>query len=245
MTNNVANLASKHLAAAAEHKLEKTGSASSKESRAKRMRILRKMSGLTRSDFNRRYNISASNFQNWEGPRYGGLTESAAIKFLDCIRREGISSSLEWLMYGSGPAPSILPNAFDALECHTQQSKSMLQRTEIPLEVQNELNHFRSHHDNVLEFLLEDDSMRPFFIPNEMLAGVVYRGHHLISTVGKDCIVILSNGKKLFRHIASHTENNRFNLVSHNWRSNTSDLLLHQVEIIEAAPVVWRRLVGA
>lgn len=231
MTNNVADIV--------------VNAASSKESRAKRLRILRKMSGLTRSDFTRRYKISASNFQNWEGPRYGGLTEAAAIKFLECIRKEGISSSLEWLMYGSGAAPAILPNAFEVDQHKRHLPAHANSHLALPAEVQNELNFFRKNHNNTLDHCMEDDSMRPYYVPGEVVAGVSYRGHHLISTVGRDCIVLLSNGRKLLRRVVAHDENVRFNLVAHNWQSHAADLICYQVEIIEAAPVLWRRLLTA
>lgn len=216
---------------------------SSKENRAKRLRILRKMSGLTRSDFTRKYNISASNFQNWEGPRYGGLTESAAIKFLECVRTEIISSSLEWLMYGSGAAPTILPNAFevDSTPNRTTNNPSNL---ELPESIQNELNHFCNNNNNTLECILQDDSMQPYFRSDEVVAGVSYRGYHLASTIGKDCIILLTDGRKLLRHVIAHQDSNRYNLIAHNLKSKAADLVCYQTEIVEAAPVLWRRLLS-
>lgn len=216
---------------------------SSKESRAKRLRILRKMSCLTRSDFTRKYNISASNFQNWEGPRYGGLTEAAAIKFLACIRKESISSSLEWLMYGSGAAPTILPTAFD-VENHSNHTSTNTSHLAIPEQIQNELKHFCNHHRNTLEYVVQDDSMHPYFGSAEVVAGVSYRGAHMASAVGKDCIVQLSDGRKLLRHVMSHNNHHCYDLVAHNFTSKAQHLICCQAELTEAAPVLWRRILN-
>ena len=163
--------------------------ASSKENRAKRLRILRKMCGLTRKDFSSKYAISASNFQNWEGPRYGGLTESAAIKFIDCIRREGIKCTLEWLMFGSGPAPIIMPSAFDIDSIPQHIELPQHEHAGIPEPVQKELNQFCHNHPNALALQIHDDSMSPYFQKGEILAGICYHEHQIATAIGGENFV--------------------------------------------------------
>src|SRR5208337_2034223 len=80
---------------------------SSREARAKRMLGLRGMTGLPRKLFAEQCGIRQGNFQNWEGPRYGGLTEKAAIRVIRAIKAMGIHCSLEWLLHGIGRGPQI------------------------------------------------------------------------------------------------------------------------------------------
>ena len=149
----------------------------------------------------------------------------------------------QWLAFSTGAAPTILPNAFE-VDSHGGNTPSKASSLAIPESVQNELNHFCNHHTNTLECILQDDSMQPYFATAEVVAGISYRGHHLASTIGKDCIVKLTDGRKLLRHVVAHQQPALYNLVAHNLKSKATDLICYQTEIVEAAPVLWRRLLS-
>jgi hypothetical protein len=89
------------------------------QERAQRLTHLLNITGLSRKVFAQKHNIAIGNFQNWEGPRFGGLTEKAALKIIAACRTEGVESNVEWLMYGSGTPPTILFTAHDKAQ-HNQ-----------------------------------------------------------------------------------------------------------------------------
>lgn len=226
---------------------------SSKESRAKRLKKLRKMCGLTRKSFAEKYRISASNFQNWEGPRYGGLTESAAIKCIECFKQEGILSTLEWLMYGSGPPPSILSTAFSMETASSPANQplamspggmqSQRQVYNLPETVKRELEQFKKFHPDALAYIQDDDSMSPYFHAGEVVAGVPYHSHQLVSASHQDCIIQLNSGKTILRRMVPDEHSNRYHLLAHNLKSQAHDLVCYQSNIVKAAPVIWRRII--
>ena len=48
------------------------------QQRARRLHILREMTGLSRDKFQQRYGIARGTLQNWESARFGGLTVAGA-----------------------------------------------------------------------------------------------------------------------------------------------------------------------
>ena len=75
------------------------------KTRAKRLKSLREMTGLSRNDFHKRYGIPRGTLQNWESARFGGLTLKGARNIVIAFNAEGIKCDMDWLLHGTGPSP--------------------------------------------------------------------------------------------------------------------------------------------
>ena len=127
---------------------------SSSISRAKRLKRLRKMTGLSRKAFSIKYNISQGTLQNWETARFGGLTEKGAKIILKSLREEGIHCNFEWLMYGAGQSPSILGKLYTEFN-PLSEPKTKMKKSMIP----DELAMFFQLHPDAISICIEDDAM--------------------------------------------------------------------------------------
>jgi HTH-type transcriptional regulator, cell division transcriptional repressor len=218
-------------------------SQSSKELRAKRLKVLRQMLGLTRKDFADQYHIPFSNFQNWEGPRYGGLTEQGAIKILRVCAAEGIETSLAWLMHGVGANPNLTEKFYHRY--HHQHINEKLAEPDQDAEtaaISQELQLFKQNcNQQTLDLVVTDDGMEPYYRIGEHVAGKSFCDQNVIKAINRDCIIKISSGEILLRHLEAGNNKTRFNLSCINPNTTTSKPIIYDAEVICAAPIIWLR----
>jgi|GEM_PF-579928 len=228
-------------------------SSSKYQERAKRLSLLLDMTGLYRKDFAKKHSIALSNFQNWVGPRYGGLTEKGAAKVVSACLKEGIEVSVEWLMYGLGVPPVIL-RALDQQNTQVGDQNLRYLGTQDSVAEQNlncslhnielakigrELELFKGHYGyNVLTMVVDDNTMEPYYKVGDYVAGKRYTDFaHLFGSI---CIVETSDNKLLLRTLKAADNSDSCYLTS--TENNTPDNSgHHNVKIISAAPIMWLR----
>lgn len=222
------------------------GNKSSRESRANRLKIIRKMTGLSQRAFAERYGFPFTNFQNWEGPRYGGLTENAAQMVIEGCHTEGIEVSIEWLMFGIEPGPEVTEKAYlkDSNFIVTKLSawdQSAGYNSEISL-IAKELLLFKQHYqEQVLEMMVNDDGMDPCYQLGDYVAGKSFEGEDIQSFLGTDCVIKLFGGDLRLRSLRAGSNDNLFNLVCTNPQTKVPKPVIYDVEVVSVAPVMWVR----
>lgn len=209
----------------------------SKEARAKRLKMIRQMTGLNRNDFAKKYHLSFSNFQNWEGPRYGGLTEPAAKKILHACDTEGIHATLEWLMYGIGAGPKITELFYNKTNQNVAPIYSTTKDSEIYV-VNREIAMFLQNKNEILEMLVTDDGMEPYYKSGEYVAGTFYTGDDLAKIINLNCIIKLPNESLTLRTLKAGSVNNLFTLVCINPQTKVTKPVIYDVPVEAAAPVM-------
>lgn len=216
---------------------------STKETRAKRLKVVRQMTGLTRQAFASKYGISFSNFQNWEGPRYGGLTEHGAEKVLAGCHAEGVEATLEWLMHGIEPGPHITEKFYRKNNLALPKNEVVIQSENTELElITNELLLFkRNYQQQVLDMMVNDDGMYPQYKIGDYVAGRIFSGKNLMKLLNLDCIIRLMDDTLVFRNLRHGSSETRFNLVCSNINTSVKKPVLYDVAIVSAAPVTWVR----
>jgi len=212
---------------------------SNKEIRGKRLKIIRKLSGLTRQAMTDKYGIPYGNFQNWEDGRYSGLTEEGAKTMLKAYAQEGVEATLEWLMHGVEPGPKITSKFYtknnpkitvDDLDDQNAENTAIIR----------ELMLFKEdHQQQVLAMIVNDDGMEPYYHIGEYVAGKFSSGKDILQLIGQDCIVECDNNLYL-RHLKSGNTEDSFNLICHNSRT-TAIPAIYDSKITRAAPVMWLR----
>ena len=72
------------------------------------------------------------------------------------------------------------------------------------------------------------------------MGGKIKKGEDIALAVNKDCIVHLENGERFFRRLVKNSKGN-FNLTCLNPNESTTEPVLYNVDIVEAAPIIWHR----
>lgn len=217
---------------------------SNAESRGKRLKSLRMMTGLSRKALEEQYNISASTIQSWEDAKAGGLTEKGAKRVIKVFKEEGIRCSLDWLLFGIGFAPQLSNKLFDEEEGGEGSFGEATITAEPQSEdraIVNELLVFRQSNPDAVEFIVADDGMGPFYNVGDYIAGKrrLSPGHDAV--VGMDCIVETKDNEILFRRIKAGSKPGTYNLVAINIDTSVAQPVLYDRELISAAPVIWHR----
>ena len=213
---------------------------SSREMRAMRLKILRKMSGLTCKDFTDKYNISFSNFQNWEGPRFGGLTEKGAKKILDICKLEGVEATLQWLMHGIEPGPTITENLYTTdKQLKTYAEASFLTENHM---ITSELALFEHNcKGQILSLVVTYNTMAPIYKIDDLLAGKRFFGKEIVNFLGSDCIIELQDNILVAGTLTSGSSEDLFTIIHNNQDSGKNDPALQNITILSAAPILFIR----
>ena len=222
--------------------------------RARRVRLARSMTGLTRAVLTSKYGVSSANFQNWEGPRYGGLTEKAARKLVAICKQEGIETTVEWLMYGSGSPPAIVSKprsphlevkdvgaVYNSGNMEQFSPVGSLQKESRSVElakIAQELEFFKQNYvHDVLVTVVIDEAMQPKYVIGDYVAGK--RHVNIVDFLHDECIVELADRKVLVRVLRPGNEEGKYNLEGYNKEAKA--VIMRNVSVLSVAPVMWIR----
>ena len=162
--------------------------------RAKRLRKLRAMARLTRKAMTEKHQIPPGTLQNWEMPRFGGLSERGAHQIIQALSVEGVYASFEWLMMGVGTPPKLAPGTSRRYRTHNKP-KAANKLTE-------EGEYFRSSGSKYCDYQLDDDVMSPKYAAGDLFIGMARSAtREMISLVNRLCIIQLADGEKILRYI--------------------------------------------
>lgn len=209
----------------------------SPESRGKRLKLLRKMANLTRSDIEETYQISASTLRSWEEGRQG-LTEQGAKRIMIVLRDRGIQCSVGWLLYGSGSEPKFTGALYQELSnVITAPATASSEEANI----QAELDFFCERNNDAITMLIDDDGMEPHYKQNDYVAGIKHYAEEIEALMGCDCIVETQKGITYFRQLRKGSKRGCYTLVCTNLQTSLSEPVLYNVELATAAPAIWHR----
>jgi HTH-type transcriptional regulator, cell division transcriptional repressor len=219
-------------------KIEISDPKSSPAARGRRLKTARMMTGLTRNGLEEKYNISASTIQSWEAAKAGGLTERGVSRMLPVLHQEGITCTVDWLLYGigSGPQPTSTPVFATGVVETTMQPKLPDEKAVI-----QELLTFRKLNPHGIDLVLADDGMGPQFMPGDYIAGIRRIDEKIATVIGLDCIVQTSHNDLQFRRVKKSTKPGLYNLICTNPETSVFETTLYDQELISAAPIVWHR----
>lgn len=208
------------------------------EDRAARLRRLRNLANLSRKKMCEISGIRLDTLIGWEVARHGGLTENGAHKVINCMLSQGVKCTLEWLLYGIGEGPSVNVNYNDI---SLSPAKKTLLLSNEDKQIIQELMFFKMHHTDTLDYVVTDDSMSPHYQRNDYLAGIKRYKDMLHTILGLDCITQIVDGKLIFRKVLAGDETGKYNLISTNLNAQSQHLILQNIDIAYAAPVIWHR----
>lgn len=207
--------------------------------RGLRVKSLRKMAGLSRLALETKYGISANTLQSWEKAKAGGLTQKGALRFIQALREEGVSCSADWLMFGIGEPAQLQDTRYYLVqETASRTSYTVDKQQGI---ITKELLTFRGLNQDTIDYQVVDDSMAPFFLPGDHVAGKKRVGADIDQLLHMVCIVQTQTNELLLRYLLSNKKPEFYNLSCINPSTSVYKYTLYDQKLISAAPVIWHR----
>lgn len=207
--------------------------------RANRVRSLRKMTQLSRLEFQKRFGIAAGTLQHWEDAQKNGLSIKGAQRLSQVLKQLNIYCTVEWLMSGKGSSPQRLPNA-DTLLSPANKVLAVQESHEIE-SIATELSLFTQHYPEVINTIVSDDAMEPRFVTGEYVAGIRRYRQAIHELVGQDCILVTNDGELLVRRIKAMEAPGFYTISCLNLNTTVARPFLYNVELVSAAPIIWAR----
>jgi hypothetical protein len=204
-----------------------------------RLKYLRALLGLTRPFITKRYKISEITIRSWEKEKLS-LTEKALNRCVHFLKAEGMSVSKDWLNYGSPPDPFLINgNDNKIISTIVNNNKSMLEPSvDSDFDILRDARIFNSSYSDAIVLSVGGSEMEPFFHSGDYVGGRLVDVSEPDLFVGKDCIVVLTNGLQLLRR-PFKTIDDTFNLSCLN--PKLIEPVIYNAKIAKIAPVIWHR----
>lgn len=212
------------------------------DDRAKRIYHLRKtVLKLSRAAFGKKHDIPSGSLQNWEDVRYGGLTELGARKLIKAFNEEGIECDINWLLYGKGDEPVVHTWAGKVSVPGASKLSASLTGTPDDIALAEELKTFYKFHQNVVDTIISDNSLQPFYLKGYHVAGEKLFNNDINKAIGMDCIVQLQTGEILVRHLTKGTKSEHYTLICTNKQGDEAKYNIENTKLFSVAPIIWIR----
>lgn len=212
--------------------------------RADRLKLARKLTGLTLDEIPAKFGISKHTFYAWESGR-NPIREKSVPKIINAFRQVGIYCSHDWLMQGIGLSPRFMYEvsaASDLLHKNRDETPEEWEQFYDEMAIFSEIKVFQKVNKNTDVKFISDDAMAPWFGPGEYVGGICYFGDDILEkAINANCIIETQTGECYIRHLSKGKKEGLYNLTCLNPHANVSDLILYNVGLLSAAPIIWHR----
>jgi DNA-binding transcriptional regulator YiaG len=199
------------------------------KNRGKRIKYLRKLLRYSARAFCEKCQAPESTLKSWEQGRFTGLTTDGALRIIAACEKEGLDCTLDWLLYGEGDAPQLKKPLFAGAFLPSSTVSPLTQ----------ELRLFHQLHTDVIDTIVNDEAMEPFFTKDDHVAGIRYFGDDIKKLLGLNCIMQLQSGEIIVRKLASVDKDGNYTLTSLNTKFNPN--IIKNASIFSAAYIIWTR----
>lgn len=156
------------------------------------------------------------------------------------MAKEGVVCTLDWLLFGRGQGPTVIPD-YSTLNTILAVNEKRPSISTEDQDIMKELQLFKKHYHDTIELRLQDDSMAPFFVAGDYVAGIRVYGKQINQLVNYNCIVQLENGNILLRTLKQGEDNDHFTLTCLHSKTSLAASTLHNIKLLSAAYVIWHR----
>ncbi|MBA2656852.1 MAG: hypothetical protein H0U70_07670 [Tatlockia sp.] len=198
----------------------------SAEARAERLRKIRNLANINRKEICDSDEINFNTYKGWELARFGGLPVDGAERVIKRVAKENVICSLDWLLYGKGQEPYILPKGTNLNDLNDQTL------------ILKEILLFQSFYPDAIYTQIQDDALAPHFMPGDYVAGVKVNNNDITKALNQPCIIELPNGEVLVRYLKQGQDKNCFQLIATNLNSTLITTFSIESELKTAAPII-------
>ena len=202
---------------------------------AKRIKVARVLSGLTRKQFCKKYNVNEHTYQSWEQGKVK-FSYANASKIADFFQQEDVRCTAHWLLTGLGIQPTSTNS--HAIYIKDFQSNTSLNEAE---NIEKENNYFKEINNNAITCVISDDALAPAYLQHDRVGGIILEDQKYSLHFNTPCIIQLPDNRILVRIFTPGNIPNRYNLWSINPKTLAEEPILYNSPVILVAPVVWWR----
>ncbi len=132
--------------------------------RGKRLRLIRKIAGLTRNQLAESIGMTPTTLSTWENANFNGITLGGGEKVITTLLSKGVHCSLAWLMEGIGQPPEILSELLG--------NDSISLKPEPENNIHKEMIFFLRLNPKSITFQIRDPRLMPFLKPGDWVGGL-------------------------------------------------------------------------
>ncbi len=167
----------------------------SPQQRAKRLKKLRKMSGLSQAAFAKKHNFGIATINHWENllGSSQGLTEKGAYRIVKAMKHENVICTEEWLLSGSGSPPTQLLPTRRKL---TNMFQFDIDKADLQKMVDRQVEELG---EKYCSFEVDDNAMEPHFNSGDIVVALQLNETIIPEYDNEICLIELKNGTKLLR----------------------------------------------
>ncbi len=206
-------------------------------SSGERLKYIRSLSRLSRSQITEKYGISASTLKHWENSAQE-LSENILNKCVEIYRNEGILFSRDWIISGTGLAPKSFAEIGKNFISPTLAQVANVNDDELLLI--KEVHFFKELYSDGTVMIVPNNDMLPYFRSGDYVCGRWVFSDQIAKAVNQDCIIQLTNGGKYFRRLVQDNNGN-YNITCLNPLEARYEPVLYNVQIECVAPIIWHR----
>ena len=203
---------------------------------ANRIRQTRALSGLTRPELEKNYDVKNTTLAKWESG-VTMLSLKGAHQLVNAFKANSVFCTAEWLLTGTGEEPYVVSFS------HPVVSPEIITKDPAIL-LMEELRSFKKIYSNAVVCLINDDTMLPQFALGDYVGGVKIEKEDIGPLFNKACIVEFLDGRKKLRQVIPGRQFGLYNLYATNMRARLQPSILMDVELKTIAPIVWHRFLG-
>lgn len=203
---------------------------------AKRIKVARVLSGLSRKQLCDKYNLNEHTYQSWEQAKVN-FSKHNADRLSDLFRKENVICTAEWLLTGLGVQPTNMLEYQKNDEAQNNQLNSF----EI---IEKEVSTFEQLNKDSITCVIIDDALAPIFKPHDRVGGIITNEEDYNLFFNQPCIVRLPDERVFVRIFTPGNQERKYNLWSSNQQTTAKEPIISNTNVSLVAPIAWwRRLV--
>lgn len=199
-------------------------------SKGKKITYLRQLTGCSRAEFAKKYNISDTTLRFWELDQ-APISDKLMKKFLEGLIQEGIMVSRSWIEGSSSEVLTFLTSE-DSKRPHDIDQ----------LALKKEINDFLEKSDYRVVNVISDSKNAPLFKNGDIVGGEICTltsENHIIDNY---CLVQEWESDKWELYLIKKSRDGNYALLCSKTLENPVDFpVLYGVKIKQIAPVIWLR----
>lgn len=199
----------------------------------KRIRLVRRMLGITRQDLSEKHNIEYKSLALWETGKVN-LTEKIIHQCIQIFLKEGVDCSFEWFQSQTGEEPNII-NKDTTTKEYFGKKTNIVPEIRFFLDVEN----YRTTNPESILHQVKNRAMAPLIDVGDVVGGEPLRQDDYYQAHGKICIISLEENKFMVRHVFKRS--NQYIFTAENTLAAVVNPLVFKELPLTIAPVNFYR----
>ena len=204
------------------------------DSAAARLRYARELTGLSRTLFCKKYDLSHSSLAQWE-QGVKNFSKNAAKRIAECLLERGVQVAPEWLLTGEGPEPTTMD-----LKVFQSDNLGKLSFVDEEQLIWREASAFKNYYKESLTLHINDDTAYPHYVPGDFVGGKIISENELPLYENKPLLVKCEGVIKL-RIVEQGSKPGLYTLTCLNQSTLWDKPILKNIKIEQVAPIIWFR----